>query len=89
MVDQSRTTNRLAGPSSSGVDWYAAAADGSVCDLKFTLQPNDVELDAATVEVWGHDSLWNAYLAALTEGDYWLEIVSDCSWSVTVNPVQG
>jgi len=71
------------------VEWYAADPEGEACDMKVTLQPNGLEIDSARVQEWGHhDQIWPEDMEGV-EGDYWLEVDSDCSWSVTVRPIVG
>ena len=71
------------------VEWYAADPDGAACDLTIAVRPNGDEIESARVEGWGHGRLvWPPDMGG-AEGDYWIDVESDCSWSLIVSPIVG
>jgi hypothetical protein len=72
-----------------GAVWYAADPGGQECDLTVTLQPDGVDMGSDHVQGWGHGDEWWPRDGSVLEGDHWLEILSDCSWSLRAHPIQG
>lgn len=70
--------------------WYAADPAGQGCDMKITVRPNGIVLDSARVAPYGHgDRIWPFDLEENVEGEYWLDIESDCTWSLIAQPIIG
>lgn len=71
------------------VEWYAADPDGAACDLRITVRPNGDEIETARVQGWGQGrALWPEGMTG-AEGDYWIDVESDCSWSLIVATIVG
>jgi hypothetical protein len=73
-----------------GIRWYAADPEGETCRITITLMPVGVEMLGSEVDVWsGGDNFWPRDYQTPLLGDHWIEIATDCSWSLRVVPIQG
>ncbi len=75
-----------------GIRWYAAHPAGDTCRIRITLEPAGIEMALSTIETWaGGDDFWprESSFEAQLVGDHWVEIETDCSWSLRVVPIQG
>lgn len=76
-----------------GIRWYAAALDGTTCRLTITLQPEAVEMVSTQIVGWhGGDEWWPQdydYQEPLPTGAFWMDVDTDCSWSLRVHRVIG
>ena len=76
-----------------GIRWFAADPDGASCRITMTLQPLGIEMLSTEVAGWdGGDNWWpqdSAWEAQLPSGDYWIDIDTDCSWSLRVVQIIG
>ncbi len=71
------------------VEWYAAEPDGGACDIAITVRPNGDEIETARVQGWGQGRvMWPPDMMG-AKGDYWIDVESDCSWSVIAVPIVG
>jgi len=76
-----------------GIQWYASDLDGESCQISMTLEPLGIEMLAAEVAGWdGGANFWpqdSSWEARLLPGDYWIDIDTDCSWSLRVVQIIG
>ena len=71
------------------VQWYAAAPDGGGCGMRITLRPNGIVIDSTTVVRWGHgEVIWPFDLQQNGDGEIWLDIESECTWSLVAFRLQ-
>lgn len=77
------------------VHWVAGDPEGLACDLKVTIKPlGDVILTQHVADAW--DAGWGPWptlqqsgeTGPAPAGDYWLEVESDCTWSLQAQPLQ-
>jgi hypothetical protein len=68
-----------------GIRWYAAPPTGVSCTITITLQPVGVVMASAEVDAWdGGDEFWPRGGTQPPDGDHWVEVDTDCSWSLRV-----
>jgi hypothetical protein len=76
-----------------GIRWYGADPEGGSCRLTIMLEPLGVELLARGITGWdGGDDWWPKgydYTEPLPAGAHWVEVQSDCSWSLRVVRIIG
>jgi hypothetical protein len=76
-----------------GIRWYAADPEGGSCRLTMKLEPVGVELLERDITGWdGGDDWWPQeydFTEPLPAGDHWVEVQSDCSWSLRVVRIIG
>jgi hypothetical protein len=74
------------------VEWYAADPSGQACDFRIRLRPQAIVLDSARVVRLAHGQVvWPFDLQqppSATEGASWLEVESDCTWSLIASHLQ-
>ena len=64
-----------------GVEWYAADPEGQDCQIAVSMQPDGWEMGNQVIHEWGSGGGVTP-LDGLLLGDKWLEVESDCSWTV-------
>lgn len=73
-----------------GIRWYAADPEGQTCHFTITLEPGGIQMVSSSIETWaGGDDFWPRDFETPLVGDHWVEIETDCSWSLRVVPIQG
>lgn len=88
--DTQTDTFDLPGDTPIAIRWYAAATDGGSCTLSITLAPAGVVLASEDIEDWGNgDESWPRDATAPGAGMHWIEVDTDCSWSLRVMRIVG
>lgn len=82
-------TDSFEATSPISVRWTAADPEGTECDMRVTLQPAGIDMGSAHVNGWGEGDEWWPRDSSSMDGDYWVEIRSDCSWSLQALLIQG
>ena len=76
-----------------GIRWAAAAPDGGTCRIVMTLEPLGLEMLATDITGWRiGDDYWPRdydFQEPLPSGDHWIEVETDCSWSLRVMRIIG
>lgn len=76
-----------------GIRWAAAAPDGGTCRIAMTLEPLGLEWLATDITGWSiGDDVWprdNVVQESLPSGEHWVEVETDCSWSLRVVRIIG
>lgn len=73
-----------------GVRWAAAAPEGGSCSIFIRLEPAGIEIVSMDVDEWGvGDDFWPKDMSSGPTGEHWLEVETDCTWSLRAVPVQG
>ncbi len=58
--------------------------------MGITLEPIGIEMASVEVDSWaGGDDFWPKDIETPTTGDHWVEIETDCSWSLRAHRIQG
>lgn len=70
--------------------WAAAAPEGGSCSIVIRLVPADIEIVSMEVDEWAFgDDFWPKDMITGPTGEHWLEVETDCTWSLRAFRVQG
>lgn len=76
-----------------GIRWYASDPEGASCQISMRLEPLGIEMLSTEVTGWdGGDNWWpqdSAWDSRLQSGQYWIDIDTDCAWSLRVVAIIG
>jgi hypothetical protein len=73
-----------------GIRWYAADPEGARCQLTITLEPVGIGMASVRIDGWdGGDDFWPKDFETATPDEVWIDVETDCSWSLRAVPIQG
>jgi hypothetical protein len=64
-----------------GVEWYAADPEGQDCHIAVTMEPDGWDMGSQVIHDWGSGGGVTPPEEMLL-GEKWVEVDSDCSWTV-------